>query len=89
MNNLATFDNRVSVQFMSINSDITRFDSVFNSENSKHILLALSFLFSILILVGRIIELNDLVLEDRRIVLMVILVKIFYWTAKSLAGKKL
>jgi len=79
---MITLQNRVSLHLLIMNSDVNRFNTVFNSANARYILLAISLLFSILIFVGRLTEVNQMVLSDNRIIEIVILIKVIYWIVK-------
>lgn len=61
---ITTFDNRVSVQLQTINSDVKRFNSIFEGSNAYHLLLGLSLVFSILMSLGRVIEAHNAVMSE-------------------------
>jgi len=86
---MVTLQNRVSIQLLILNSDVSRFQSVFNSTNARYILLALSLFISILIGLGRLVELHQMILSDTRIIETIILGRILYWVATSLLGGRL
>ena len=63
---IATFENRVSIQFVAINSDVNQFSAVFNATNARYIILAISAIISGLIIFGRIIEAHQMVMMDSK-----------------------
>ena len=63
---ITTFENRVSIQFIAINSDVNRFNSVFNATNARYIMLALSVIISALIIFGKVVEAHQEVIGDSR-----------------------
>lgn len=64
---IRTLDNRVSIQFVAINDDVSSFRSVFNSENARYIMLTVSLIINIFIFFGKVIEVIIETSRDERI----------------------